>query len=68
MTVGEIRKLLKNFSDAWWREDFDEVMSLFSDDCIYRASVGLETGKTCVGKALARQLTGRTFDFDEEEL
>ena len=35
MTENEIRKAVDALLAAWTRHDFDGVLSLFSDDCVY---------------------------------
>ena len=46
---------LDEFNDAWSSGDVDDIMSYFTDDCVYQASVGPEPGATYTGRDAVRQ-------------
>lgn len=46
---------LQAFSAAWARGDVETLMTFFTEDCIYEASVGPEPGATYVGQDAVRQ-------------
>lgn len=45
---------LMEFAAAWSNKNLDALMQLFTEDCIYQASVGSEPGTTYVGQAAVR--------------
>ncbi len=46
---------LEAFNDAWARADVPALMEFMTDDCIYKASVGPEPGRTFVGHEAVRR-------------
>ena len=45
---------LMEFAAAWGSKNLDVLMQLFTEDCIYKASVGSEPGTTYTGQAAVR--------------
>lgn len=45
------KEILLKFAEAWGNKNIHEIASFFTDDCIYKASVGPEPGLTYKGKA-----------------
>lgn len=45
------KEILLKFIEAWGDQKIDKIASFFTNDCIYRASVGPEPGITYKGKA-----------------
>jgi ketosteroid isomerase-like protein len=45
---------LRAFGEAWSRGDVEELMTYMSDDCVYSASVGPESGRTYPGREQVR--------------
>jgi ketosteroid isomerase-like protein len=54
MTTVMTEARLLEFATAWGKRDLETLMELFTDDCVYKASVGAEPGATYVGKAAVR--------------
>jgi len=44
------KEILLKFAEAWGDKKIDEIASFFTNDCIYKASVGPEPGRTYRGK------------------
>jgi ketosteroid isomerase-like protein len=57
-------ELLETFAKAWDSRDVETVVSCFSDDGIYYASVGPDPGEKAVGRDAIRQLVKRMFEHD----
>ncbi len=66
MSERQINDLLDRFLIAWRERDLNDVMSMFAEDCIYRASVGPEPGETCRGQKEVRSLVKKMFKLDAE--
>jgi ketosteroid isomerase-like protein len=49
------RARLLKFARAWASKDIEALMELFTEDCVYLASVGPEPGSTYVGKEAVRR-------------
>lgn len=45
------KEILLKFNEAWANQEIDTIASFFTEDCIYKASVGPEPGTTYKGKA-----------------
>ncbi|MEM7706187.1 MAG: nuclear transport factor 2 family protein [Pseudomonadota bacterium] len=60
-----IEDLLERLLVAWRDQDIDTVMSLFTEDCIYKSSVGPEPGETCQGQKQVRGLVEKMFRVDD---
>ena len=56
---------LLEFAAAWGRRDLEALMAMFTDDCVYKASVGQEPGATFTGKAAVRAGVLRMFAVDD---
>lgn len=50
-SAHESADVVRQFLDAWARQDFDGVMERFDDNAIFKASTGPEPGRTFVGRA-----------------
>lgn len=57
-------RLVRRFAEAWASHDLDRVMSFFSEDAVYRGSVGPEPGETWIGKGAIRDGITRMFALD----
>jgi len=44
------KEILQKFADAFDNKELDEIAAFFTEDCIYKASVGPEPGTTYEGK------------------
>jgi ketosteroid isomerase-like protein len=65
MTVVMTEARLLEFATAWGKHDLETLMELFTDDCVYKASVGAEPGATYVGKAAVRAGVLEMFAVDD---
>ncbi|MER6950867.1 nuclear transport factor 2 family protein [Nonomuraea sp. NPDC000554] len=46
---------LAEFGEAWRKKDLDRLMEFMTDDCVFRASVGVEPGTTFRGRDEVRR-------------
>lgn len=60
-----ITEQLAAFAEAWRAKDLDRLMSLMTDDCEFRASVGSEPGATFTGRAEVRLGFAQSLAHDE---
>jgi SnoaL-like domain len=63
-TINNSENLLETFAKAWDSRDIESVVSCFSDDGIYYASVGPDPGEKAIGRDAIRQLVKRMFEHD----
>jgi ketosteroid isomerase-like protein len=56
--------ILREFGDAWLAKDLDRLMSLMTEDCEFRASVGDEPGTTFAGPDEVRRGFQLMLDYD----
>jgi len=60
---AHLLELLRVHIDAWNAHDLDDLMNLFSDDCVFEASSGNDvTGDRYVGKDDVRAAFSRVFE------
>lgn len=52
--MGMTLERLAEFGEAWRMKDVDRLMEFITDDCVFRASVGVEPGTTFSGRAEVR--------------
>ncbi len=57
---------LNEFGDAWNRGEVTEIMSYFTDDCVYEASVGPEPGTTYRGREAVRRGVAELLAHDSD--
>ena len=57
---------LRAFSAAWARRDVEALMTFFTKDCVYEASVGPDPGATYVGQEAVRQGILAMLAHDEQ--
>ncbi len=57
-------KRLIEFATAWKNGNIESVMSFFSDDCMYVASVGSESGTTFVGNKEVKKGIKEMMKYD----
>jgi SnoaL-like domain len=58
-------KRMLEFAAAWGSKNIDVLMELFTIDCVYKASVGLEPGTTFTGQAAVRAGVLEMFAHDD---
>jgi ketosteroid isomerase-like protein len=56
---------LKQFSDAWDRGDIDDVMSFFTEDCVFHPSIEETPGATFHGRTAVAEEFRRIFARDK---
>jgi ketosteroid isomerase-like protein len=56
---------LQAFSAAWARHDIEALMTFFTEDCVYEASVGPEPGKTYIGREVVQQGIREMLEHDK---
>ena len=66
MTAKNTNRLLDAFAKAWSLRDIDGVMTCFSDNAVYDASVGPGPGTKAQGKTAIRALVMEMFAFDHD--
>ena len=59
------RERLMEFAAAWGSKNIEALMELFTEDCVYKASVGPEPGSTYVGKEAVRRGVEAMFAHDQ---
>src|SRR4051812_29386376 len=57
---------LGDFSAAWSAGDVEKLMSMVTDDCVYKASVGPEPGTTYSGRDEVRRGFTEMLAHDED--
>lgn len=63
VTRDDLERLLIEHTDAWNSHDLDRLMRLFSDDCVFEASGGLEScGSRFEGRARVRAAFAEVFE------
>lgn len=63
MHIDDYEKLLARFGEAWNAHDADLLMSMMTEDCIYRAAAGaFREGETYRGTLAVRQAYLAIFD------
>lgn len=58
------KEILLKFAKAWSDQNIDEIATFFTDDCIYKASVGPEPGVTYVNKENVMKGIKHMIDHD----
>ncbi|MEQ9142918.1 MAG: nuclear transport factor 2 family protein [Parvibaculaceae bacterium] len=64
MKEHEHHSVLQRLSDAWGRRDIETILTCFSPDAEYHASVGPLPGELANGHDGIRQLVERMFSHD----
>ena len=60
---GPLLELLSRFADAWNRHDLDALMSMMTDDCVFKASAGPEVdGERSEGTLAVRAAYAAVFE------
>jgi ketosteroid isomerase-like protein len=65
MSEGEVRELLRLFSEVWARRDVPALLGLLTPDAVYAASVGPEPGTTFRGQVEIAAGLAVMFAHDE---
>jgi ketosteroid isomerase-like protein len=61
--TDDLERLLVEHTDVWNGHDFDRLMGLFADDCVFEASGGPEVcGSRFVGRAQVRAAFGDVLE------
>ena len=59
----DLLELLGRFADAWNRHDLDALMSMMTDDCVFKASAGSQVdGERSEGKLAVRAAYAAVFE------
>lgn len=58
------KKNLLKFIEAWSDQEIDKIASFFTNDCIYKASVGPEPGTTYNGKVTVMEGVKSMMEHD----
>jgi len=58
------KEILLKFAEAWSNQKIDKINTFFTDDCIYKASVGPEPGTTYNGKVSVMKGIKNMIDHD----
>lgn len=58
------KEILLKFIEAWADQKIDKIASFFTDDCIYKASVGPEPGTTYNGKTTVMEGVKNMMEHD----
>jgi ketosteroid isomerase-like protein len=59
-------RTLHDFTAAWDSRDIDRLMQYMTEDCVYVASVGPESGRTYVGAAAVREGFREMLAYDAD--
>lgn len=60
------KEILLEFIEAWGGQNIDKIASFFTNDCIYKASVGPEPGTTYNGKETVMEGVKNMMAHDSE--
>lgn len=63
--MGMTLERLAEFGAAWRKKDLDLLMEFMTDDCVFRASVGVEPGTTFRGRDEVRRGFALMLAYDE---
>ncbi len=63
LTETDLLALLDRFAAAWNRHDLDALMSMMTDDCVFKASAGPDAdGERNEGRQAVRAAFAAVFD------